>query len=335
MKQKLKIPLRAVAFLAGLTLLLLAGSRLVVPKSNLLGGGMHNARASGYLSEQEHTVDILFLGDSVTYSSVSPMQLWEQYGCTSYVCSTPGQYIEESYRYLVDFCERQSPSLVVLEAGPLFRSSGWYIDFGRATYLKAEKLFPIFRYHNRWKSLSLRDLTGKISYEWKNPLKGFVPSYEEQPWTGGNSYMNPTDTPRRVREFNRFYFDKIVRFCRDRDIELQVFSAPSPVNWNYAKHLATDRLTEEYGIPYMDMNLHLQDVKIDWAHDTRDSGDHLNINGAKKTTAYLGAYLNGLGLLTDRRSDPAYANWNADLTTYIQTISRYGGGETQPSATGS
>ena len=57
------------------------------------------------------------------------------------------------------------------------------------------------------------------------------------------------------------------------------------------------------------MNLLLDDIGLDWTHDTADGGDHLNIYGAEKVSKYIGNYLNDNYDIPDRRDDSDYKSW--------------------------
>jgi len=56
------------------------GSRIVEPKDNLGQFGMKDVSANGILSERKDSIDVLFLGDSLVYSSISPMAMYEKEG---------------------------------------------------------------------------------------------------------------------------------------------------------------------------------------------------------------------------------------------------------------
>lgn len=320
MEKKTRPLVRSVIFLLILSILIAASSWLVMPKSNINSGGMRNARAFGYLAEKTDTIDFVVIGDSETYSSISPMQLWKDYGYTGYVCGTPGQHMEDTYYSLEKFRETQNPKLVILEANAMFRSSGFQEDVQRVFFREVEQTLPLIEYHDRWKTLSLQDFTGKIQYNWINPLKGFVPTYVSKPWKGGHDYMKKTDKSQEIEEVNRYYFDKIATLCREKEIQLLVINAPAPVNWNYQKHNAIQRLTKGYSLPYLDMNFSAQEMGIDWNQDSRDGGDHMNVYGAQKVTSFLGKYLSKEYRLPDHREDPSYASWAQNYKEYEKTI---------------
>lgn len=322
MKKKIRPLFRCIIFLLILSLLLVAATWVVIPKRNAKADGMHNARAYGYLAEKENTIDIAVIGDSETYSAFSPMELWQSYGYTGFICGTPAQHLEDTYSSLEQFCEYQTPKLVILEANAMFRSSGLYSDAERIFFREIEKALPLFEYHDRWKRLSPQDFTGRVEYDCIDPLKGFYPTYYSKEWKGGHGYMKKTEKVRPIQNVNLYYFDKIAEFCRERGIQLLVVNAPAPVNWNYQKHNAIKRLTDEYGLPYLDMNFSSEEMGIDWSHDSRDGGDHMNVYGALKVTSFFGKYLNEKYDLPDHRGDKKYANWDQDLKDYQDILKK-------------
>ena len=51
-------------------------------------------------SERNDSIDVLVLGDSESYTTFSPMEIWQQDGISSFVCGQTGQEIEETYYML-------------------------------------------------------------------------------------------------------------------------------------------------------------------------------------------------------------------------------------------
>ena len=70
-----------------------------------------------------------------------------------------------------------------------------------------------------------------------------------------------------------------------------MISVPSPDNWSYQKHNAVENYARENDVTYLDLNLSVEELGIDWTADTTDRGDHLSFTGARKVTDYLGDYL--------------------------------------------
>ena len=99
-------------------------------------------------------------------------------------------------------------------------------------------------------------------------------------------------------------------------------SAPSIKNWNYEKHAGVEAYARENKIEYIDMNLFIDEIGIDWVHDTRDKGDHVNFEGAQKVTHFVGNYLKNTGLLSSHKGDKNYDMWNDDLDKYKARINK-------------
>ena len=64
--------------------------------------------------------------------------------------------------------------------------------------------------------------------------------------------------------------------------KLLLVSAPNPLYWNTAKHNAIQAWCDQNQVTYVDYNLKLDELNMNWQEDYRDGGDHLNSNGAKK-----------------------------------------------------
>ena len=294
-----------VAFLAGLLAILLLLSFVVNPKDNSAQAGMKDPTAMGFLGEPSNSIDVLVLGDSESYSSIIPIQLWQQQGITSYVCGSHAQRLCYSEELMKRAFDCQSPKVVILETNALYRK----ISFAYSLRHSLEQFMPVFRYHNRWKSLTLRDFDFTVNYNHMEVNKGYW--YRSSVKSASTSkYMKPSDETEQVSAKNRRYAERIAQFCADHGAQLVLLSTPSTKNWNAKRHNGVAKLAEELGVEYMDLNMLREQVPIDWKTDSKDKGDHLNYNGARKVTDYLGGFLADKGVLVDHRGDAAYDSWN-------------------------
>lgn len=315
MSRFLKHTLRCVVFLAVLALLLTGVSQLVRPKNNTRSDGIHDPAANGILGEPDNTIDLLILGDSESYSAFIPMQLWQQYGYTAYCCGTSRQTLYYSEAFLHKAFQKQSPKLVILETDVI------YIDFSYGSMLlqEAGDLFPVFSYHDRWKSLKANDWRMTVNYTHTENAKGYQLRCSAAPADASN-YMAPSDDYAPIPKRNRAYVERIKAFCDENGAQLLLVSAPSTLNWNMARHNSTQAFADALGIGFLDLNTVRDQVAIDWNTDTRDKGDHLNYFGAQKATTVLGAYLADTGLLPSHKDDPAYADWNTQSDAFSRTV---------------
>ena len=264
-------------------------------------------------NEEADMIDVLFLGDSLGYTSFSPLQIWKEQGVTSYAGCQSGQMINETYSMLEAAFENQSPKLVVLETNTIFRDSG---DLSGMQQMITEKLgscFPVFRFHNIWKPMLLGSKYGERTY------KGFMIRSAIMPYTG-KDYMTKNDKKRDISDGVRMYMEKIIELCGENGAQLMLVSTPSPVNYNDQKHRALEEYAKEKHLDYVDLNLELEKLGINWAVDTMDGGDHPNLTGAQKISRYMGAYLKETYGLSDHRGDDAYSAWDKEAEEYREKI---------------
>lgn len=313
MNRFLKNLISVVAFLLGLAILLTLLSPIFVPKDNREAYGMEDLQANGILAEPENTVDVLIIGDSETFCAFVPLQMWHEHGMTAYVFGTYTQLICETDYYLRRVLQRQSPKVIILETNALYTDSG----YGRLASAKLASLFPVMRYHDRWKHLLPEDFTSRPHYSYLEPNKGHMLRTAIEP-AKTEGYMAPTDGIAAVPTKNQLLMRGIRDLCRDNGAQLILVSSPSTANWSTARHNGVAALAENLGIPYLDMNLCMDEIAIDWNLDTMDAGDHLNYTGAVKATEFIGNYLHNHYDLTDHRPDAAFIQWQEAWETFVQ-----------------
>lgn len=305
-----------IIFLLGLILIFVLLSAVLCPEEIYRKSGIQdrNSSVAGIMAEKENTIDVLVLGDSESYTTVSPMKLWDEQGITSYVCGQAGQRMQESYHMLKTALKKQSPRLVLLETDGMFRWQGGVKEAEATLAEEINYYIPLVRYHNLWKAPFDKKKRDR-SY------KGFPIRMSVRPYRGGN-YMSRTAEKAVVPQGVRNYLEKIQRLCEKEDIALLLYSAPSPKNYNYKKHNAVSEYAKEKGLAYIDFNLKQKELGIDWEKDSLDDGDHLNMSGAHKVTKYIGAYLKENYELTDHRGDETYRKWQKSAASYRRRAKR-------------
>ena len=262
-------------------------------------------------SEPDNSVDIINLGDSVVYSSISPMIIWGEHGYTSYDCAQPAQLLSAAYKYLEVAVNNQHPKIVLVEASMLFRNpknQNWQNTLSA----EAKRYLPIMKYHDNWKKY----LKSGQKDNWIDVYKGYKYITKVDSVKKDTNYMKETNKEKKIPDVNLEYFEKILKLCNDNGAKVIIMSLPNRHNWNYSSHNSVANIANKYGLDFIDLNL--VDLGIDWKKDTKDSGKHLNYLGAKKVSNYLGNYLEQTGLLTDHRNDSKYESWNEAYNTYMK-----------------
>lgn len=297
--------------------LLLAASWVVMPKDNTTQAGMEDAAANGILGESANTIDLCVIGDSEAYRSISPLLLWKQTGGASYVCATSAQKLTYSKIMLERAFQKQRPKVVLLETLAIYRT----ITPGDVFLNELSNYFPVFRYHNRWKTLQAKDFTGPVQATATDQYKGHHPTKNVDPCQPGQ-YMVPTEKVAPIPRINRAYVQWLKNLCDEHGARMILMSMPSPVNWNYSKHNGIKDLANQLGCDYVDLNLKTNELGIDWNQDTYDQGDHLNHYGAIKVTNYLAKMFQNMGVLTDHRGQAGYEGWDQALRPYEEDFWR-------------
>lgn len=302
-------------FVVILLVVLIILSQIAIPKNNLKDFGMQDVLANGILGEKDNTIDILVVGDSEAYTSIIPMEIWKDYGFTSYVCATSGQILPDSLMFTYKAMKKQSPKIVILEADNIYRRADLSIPFEKILNI----ILPITEYHDRWKNINNNDFFKKADYTWTDDMKGYWYS-DLINASDSSNYMTASDKSNIIPKSNKIYIKLLKKYCEYNNAQLLIVSTPSTINWNYENHNAVKEFLDNENIEFLDLNVLKDEININWEKDTRDKGDHLNHFGALKVTKYLGKYLNDKNILKDHRKENDYKRWNEALERYEKKV---------------
>ena len=315
MQIKVKDRVCSMVFLLGLLVLLISASVFFRPKDNTEECGMEEVRPNGILAEPEGTIDVLVVGDSISYCAIMPLQIWRNHGITSYVCGTPWQELYESEEFLKKAFEKQSPKMVILETSTMFHK----YEKKEEVRNKIERILPVFRYHDRWKEFDKMlevDMTLDVNYTFLHPHKGYRYYTNDTYYDPGN-YAYQTQEVEPIPRRNKKKILEIAEFCEKQDAELVFMSMPNSVGWSPKRHNAISLLAEEIGAEYVDINYLTEEVPIVWKEDCFDEGEHMNLFGAKKVTTYVGKYLAQRDIFEDKRKNEQYVDWNKEQEAFF------------------
>lgn len=291
---------------------------------------------NGFYTEKKNDIDLVVIGSSNSFCTVNPLVLYEEYGIAAYDFGSSSQPMNISVLYLKEALKKQKPKVVALEINMMsggsigndneaalrwgFTDIPLSIDKLKCIYqsvgaVNAEYftyLFPVFRYHNRWKELCKTDYT--YFYQDKtNYTKGYLEtmSVSENP-VNLNDYDSEGEA--WIDEANVRCLDEMVSICRKNGVELLLFKSPRE-NWHRYETQAIRILADERGLPFVDYNelYHNGELELDTAVDFRD-GQHLNDFGARKVTSHLGGYIMANYDVPDRRGEKEPNSWDAAYT---------------------
>lgn len=310
MKNVLKNIVKSFFFLFILLLLVEGLTFALLPGNNSKKYGLYKVAAYEILGEDENTVDVIAAGDSLVYSSLSPMEIWKHHGFTVFDCAGAAQIIPDTYDVLKVGIESQHPKMVIMEANVLFRDPAKKKVENR--YLKqAQYYFPIYKYHDNWKKY----ISFGKKRNWANVYKGYKFINKVDP-AEPVQYMSGSKAKREILKGNLETFDKIVKLCEENHVKLVLVAFPTQSTWSSKKHNSTQEIADQYGLEFLDLNL--VDLGIDWETDTKDAGSHLNYKGAIKVSKYIGNYLESTKLLNDHRNEDGYSSWHNAYDRYYK-----------------
>lgn len=278
--------------------------------------------------------DVFFLGSSHTVMGILPMELWNDYGITSYNLANNGQWCAGDYWVLKNALDHKTPSLVVLDAYAVFadeKHAEGHMDYLHesldpiplsltkveairdmfAEENQAEFIFPFTTYHNRWESIDSSYFQRTPSYQkgayenasTKRPV--VIPS-DAIP-------LLPISQSNENETISKAYLRSSIELCQERGIPVLLMVTPFNASNDLQEWVnSVYGIAEAYDIPFING---LRENIIDTHCDLWDDG-HLNSSGARKWTSYMGNYIMEHYELTDKRTDDSCAKWNDDYRAY-------------------
>jgi hypothetical protein len=290
-----------------------------------------------YAEKNDH--DVIFIGDCEVYEGFTPPTLWKEYGITSYIRGSAQQLAWHSYYLLEETLKRETPRAVVFNVLSLkygepqneaynrmtldgMRWSTSKIHAIRASMTEEESgisyLFPLLRFHSRWKELSSEDWKYLFARD-QISHNGYLMQTEVRPKTSDREGQPLADYT--LPQSSMAYLERMRTLCEEKGVQLILIKSPTN-NWKYYWYEEWDAqiraYADEKNVPYYNF-IGVQEIGIDWNADTYDGGVHLNVYGAEKLTSYFGEILRRDFGVEDRRSDDdLYAVWAEKLDAYYK-----------------
>lgn len=260
---------------------------------------------------EKDSTDIIFLGSSHQFCTISTDLLYEEYDVNSFMLATSAQTIPMSYYAAMEAIESQHPKAIVLEASYLandFRTvspemSHYFFD--GMPWCEAKKLairdlieedeqiyyyLNLGRYHTRWKDLEKSDFDSNLT----SPRGSYY--YEDTSYNWEIPVISRNEKAQMPEEMKK-YMDMLVRLCEDNDVELILYIAP--FNTLYIDETLVEDLyqrqrifngLEEYawenGLRYYNLFYEMETIGLDGTTDYKDS-QHFNCMGQSKVTRYM------------------------------------------------
>lgn len=295
--------------------------------------------------------DVVFYGSSHVLSGIQPMELWKNYGITSFNLGGHAASLQMSYWVLRQSLKYHKPKLAILDIYDMYAHDQPYMDIsfmhysmdaypmgltklmavndllkGRSIAEKTELFFPFSVYHSRWDEVTQESAMASFD-------SGFFNSY------GGSEIRYGVAVPNAIKRVSPddtmegsegadTYIRGFVDACRDAGVEVCFMRVPYPACVeNQMAENRVMKLAGEMGVRVIDLmkgtekDEMLSSAVVNWDTDLVDPNAHLNAVGAFKVSIYLGKLLQQYYGFRDKREDAAYSNWNEDYdNVYIPAL---------------
>lgn len=325
---------RGIVFLLLAALIFQLLTTIFIPK--WYGTWQSTRIVDGFYELPEDSLDVVLLGSSQTIMGLSPLELYEEYGISSYSFGTEEQPIYATYYWLKEILRFHTPQVVVVDVNEIihscneaaYRKAFDYMEWSEVKWEAVRNhcesnedlsmlsyLLPFTNYHSRWDQLSEDDFT-YLSTDKTDPYFGFVISSGtcEIDYDGFTPKTNAIIEQPEEEAYE--YIQKIVDLCGQENINLLFVKTPR-AGWSQEKHDLMKWISKETDTPFLDFNEKsiMKEMAFDYSKNARD-GSHLNIYGAEKVGSFLGTYLKEHYELQDRRGDSYYSLWSEMLSKY-------------------
>lgn len=263
-----------------------------------------------FLREEENTIDILFVGSSLTYCNIIPAIVWEESGLTAWDVTGPELTVPGAYHYLRQALKTQDPQAAFIEISAVLYprytnytktvigQMPWGRDRAEMIAREAEPenrfglIFPLYFYHSRWSELGRDDISV------------FLHGYDRD-LSAGYTYLNQYRIPEGYAERtdsgmdtennarNLQYLLKIADLCREQGVTPVFYESPAASTMPRAlMDPVYEALEAIDGAVVVNFNDHRDAIGAELEGDYYDAL-HYNALGAEKFSRYLAAWIGG------------------------------------------
>ena len=360
-KEKRKInwikPIKVVAFLVVLVFVINATFRLVTSPNDYRSF----QRVYEFYKQPKNTMDVVFVGSSVTYSEVNPMVLWNMSGIAGWDYATNSQPFEMAEYVLREGIKRQPNALYVVTLNSIHSELGksalhWLSDYMPLSQNKIDMIdhYAVLR-KERLEWLHERGTTDKWLEDDDESLRWefiFPPLVYHSRWDKLNRndfhYKNdgvksaPYNYPylmeredltdkwvsnsdlEALPERTEEALDRLLTLIDEENIRVLfvVFPRAEGSDLLYSRYNTLSNKLTDLGYDVLDLRNGMEEMGLDIKCDYYNV-KHTNIHGAIKITSYITNYLQEHYDFTDKRNDPAYQDWTKAADKYFAVTSPY------------
>jgi hypothetical protein len=274
----------------------------------------------GFFNEPKDSLDVVFLGPSITRAHINPGVLWRDFGITSYSFAHDNCNQTSILCHMMEASKYQANSIFVIDVA-LFIDNAQKLKLGdiHQNYyslplswckihgiIKSShkgqvlaNLFSIAKFHPNWQRLR-KEFFSYAFYSEPNLIRG-VDVY----WHKRDEYkklddnlINPASSLPLLEEAE-FLTRKILQYAKDNNRRLVLTNYTqnntNPEYWR--KHKRIEEIAKEYGVPYLNLSRYM------------GGEGHISFGYTPQVAKLVGSWLQEHFKIQDKRGD-------AQLATY-------------------
>ena len=318
---------------------------LVLILVGLWGLDKFTQRKESYQKNQEFLkdrtdYDVMFFGSSHVLNGIFPMELWKDFGLTSYNFGGHASYIPVSYWTMRNAVRLHKPKVVVLDCFSLdseakvadnlnylhinfdaFPLRGVKIDAIKDLIPQERRMdfyWPFSLYHTRWAGVDTDEIQTGVSVEKGAYLRTShhsIQADDKSEWLAEadvriNGRVNTTPGYEYLKLF--------INYCKTEGIEVLLVYLPfDAAAVRYDESAAAGLVAKDQDVNYINFLDNKYFDTVDNHTDFFDDEGHMNASGARKITKFLGNYLTKEYDLKDKREDENYQKlWGEEYAGY-------------------
>ena len=334
----IKKALKIIAFLLILLILVTKIGKILEPK--WYDEWMNTEVVDEFYLLPNNSIDVLAVGSSQVIKGFSSLELYNNYGISAYGLGTEQQSFASTYAWIKESLKTQNEKFICFEVKMFFEDTPeaqdrkgidnmkfslnkleWIVNdsIEKKSYENfISYVFPITRFHSRWKELESVDYTKQHT---TTSYRGYSIDSE---LSGNDDYeilnQNIKEERQIINDNSLNYFYKIVDYCKERNIELILIKNPDK-DWDEERYNTISRLAKERNLAYLDFNTKKlsTEIEFDYSKDC-EMTNHLNIYGAEKVTNYIGKYISENYDIIDKRENIEYAYLKEEAEKYNSEV---------------
>ncbi len=297
---------------------------------------------AGFYGEEKNSIDIIGIGGSAMDRYFNNPLLWEEYQVSSYNMTTASQscfLIED----LIDEIEKtQSPKLYVIETRKFVQAESkdlnsdkfcMMIDNMKYSWNRIEMInhmtddweerinyyFDIISYHESWTDFTYENLDymdNEIALE----TKGWGSIRKVRKIREPKILSLSEDDALPISKVSEGALISLMNKCKEENIPVLFVTTPWKIDEeSQRKNLYISQLIEDYGFDFLDCNLYMEEMGLDFSTDFYNA-KHVNVFGSEKVTRLIGDYIQENYPISEEHSQQVIDEWDQAVAIYHKKV---------------